>query len=135
MEGGDIDPERLDEKENPFRPDDTGDDDVGESIQMTSTSARDTTYPFHYQAAEVEETSFIDASTPLIDPKAKAEAMERNMEEAWVRNHQKFPNANPKNSTFTASLDDHGHDKLPQKITKRLGSPAEEVIMDKEGVI
>ena len=77
----DIDPRRPDEKENPFRPDDPGDDDVGESIQMTSTSATDRTYPFLYHTAEEEEeeTSFINESTPLIDPKAKAEAMERNM--------------------------------------------------------
>ena len=72
---------------------------------MTSTSARDKTYPFLYHTAEEEETSFINESTPLINPKAKAEAMERNIEEAWGRIREKFPNANRKNSTFTASLD------------------------------
>ena len=81
-----------------------------------------------------------------------------NMEEAWVRICEKFPNANPKNSTFTASLDKFNrlvvkikrlggksyplfnsdgevNDKLPKAIVKNLGPTSEEVIMDKEGVI
>jgi len=55
----DIDPEEIPDRENPFEPVDPGDDNEGESIPMTSTSAHDPVHR-HY------ETSFGD-TTPLIE--------------------------------------------------------------------
>ena len=94
-----------------------------------------------------EETSFIegiDEHTPLITKETKRD-------EAWVRIKRKFPNINPANSSFTATLDEYDrvevrlkrdrgkyhllfnsdgevNEKLPKTITNVLGTPAEDII-------
>ena len=90
----------------------------------------------------------IDEHTPLITKETKRD-------EAWVRIKRKFPNINPANSSFTATLDefdrvevrlkrDRGkyhllfnsdgevNEKLPKTITNVLGTPAEDIIRTKE---
>ena len=143
----DVDPDMPD-RENPFDPVDPGDDE-GESIPMTSTSTRDT---FHHHTTY--ETSFIeneDEDTPLI-------RREENVENAWERIREKYPNADPANSSFTATLDEYDrvavklkrvgskrytlfkpdgqpNDKLPKKILDSLGPTAEEVLKVNENEI
>ncbi len=148
----DIDPE-IPDKENPFEPVDPG-DDGGESIPMTSTSTHDTTYPIHPKGHTTDETSFIhgvDEHTPLI-------RREENIESAWDRIRERYPNVDPAKSPFTASLDEFGqvvvklkrlggkryalfksdgevNDKLPKSISNRLGPTAEDIISVNEETI
>ena len=143
----DLDPE-IPDKENPFEPVDPG-DDGGELIPMTSTSPHD---PFHHHTTD--ETSFIhgvDEHTPLI-------RREENVENAWDRIREKYPNIEPDKSPFTASLDEYGrvvvrlkrlggksyplfrpdgevNDKLPKKISQSLGPTAEDIIIINEEAI
>lgn len=146
----DIDPE-IPDRENPFEPVDPG-HDGGESIPMTSTSTHDTTYPIRQHTTD--ETSFIhgaDEHTPLIQ-------REENIESAWDRIRERYPNVDPAKSPFTASLDEFGrvvvklkrldgksyalfkssgevNDKLPKSISNRLGPTAEDIISVNEETI
>ena len=142
----------IDETENPFGDgvENRGVDDDDENIPLISTSSRrgseDTTYHRTYG-----ETSFIegtDEHTPLITKETKRD-------EAWDRIKRKFPNINPANSSFTATLDEYDrvevrlkkdrgkyhllfnsdgevNEKLPKKIIKAPGTPAEDIIRIKE---
>ena len=145
----------IDDTENPF---DTGAvnpgyDETGEMNEMdrfpSSSSRRgseDTTY--HRTRGETSFIEGIDEHTPLITKETKRD-------EAWDRIKRKFPNINPANSSFTATLDefdrvevrlkrDRGkyhllfnsdgevNEKLPKKIIKALGTPAEDIIITKE---
>ena len=90
----------------------------------------------------------IDEHTPLI-------TKENKRDEAWDRIKRKFPNINPANSSFTATLDEYDrvevrlkrdrgkyhllfnsdgevNEKLPKTITNVLGTPAEDIIRTKE---
>ena len=137
--------------ENPF---DTGAvnpgyDETGEMNEMdrflSSSSRRgseDTTY--HRTRGETSFIEGIDEHTPLITKETKRD-------EAWVRIKRKFPNINPANSSFTATLDEYDrvevrlkrdrgkyhllfnsdgevNKKLPKTITNVLGTPAEDII-------
>ena len=137
--------------ENPF---DTGAvnpgyDETGEMNEMdrfpSSSSRRgseDTTY--HRTRGETSFIEGIDEHTPLITKETKRD-------EAWVRIKRKFPNINPANSSFTATLDEYDrvevrlkrdrgkyhllfnsdgevNEKLPKTITNVLGTPAEDII-------
>ena len=115
-----------------------------------------------------EETSFttggdISDITPLIteeEKRDKALAKKREEEEekqdkAWAEIKKKFPNINPANSSFTATLDEYDrvkvrlmrkggksallfksdgevNKKLPETIIKALGTPAEDIVEAKE---
>ena len=141
----DVDPGETD-RDNPFDPVDPGDDDEGEMIPMTSTSNRERGYDNpNYE----EETSFIDnENTPLI-------RREERRDDAWERIGEKYPNVNPANSSFTATVDEYEqvvvrlkrrggksyplfrsdgrpNDKLPKSITDSLGPSAEKVIETNE---
>ena len=141
----------IDDTENPF---DTGAvnpgyDETGEMNEMdrfpSSSSRRgseDTTY--HRTHGETSFIEGIDEHTPLITKETKRD-------EAWVRIKRKFPNINPANSSFTATLDEYDrvevrlkrdrgkyhllfnsdgevNEKLPKTIIKALGTPAEDII-------
>ena len=138
--------------ENPFGngADNRGVDDDDENIPLVSTSSRrgseDTTYRRTHG-----ETSFIegiDEHTPLITKETKRD-------EAWDRIKRKFPNINPANSSFTATLDEYDrvevrlkrdrgkyhllfnsdgevNEKLPKTITNVLGLRAEDITRIKE---
>ena len=141
----------IDDTENPF---DTGAvnpgyDETGEMNEMdrfpSSSSRRgseDTTY--HRTHGETSFIEGIDEHTPLITKETKRD-------EAWVRIKRKFPNINPANSSFTATLDEYDrvevrlkrdrgkyhllfnsdgevNEKLPKTITNFLGTPAEDII-------
>ena len=141
----------IDDTENPF---DTGSvnpgyDETGEMNEMdrfpSSSSRRgseDTTY--HRTHGETSFIEGIDEHTPLITKETKRD-------EAWVRIKRKFPNINPANSSFTATLDEYDrvevrlkrdrgkyhllfnsdgelNEKLPKTITSVLGTPAEDII-------
>ena len=145
----------IDDTENPF---DTGAvnpgyDETGEMNEMgrfpSSSSRRgseDTTY--HRTHGETSFIEGIDEHTPLITKETKRD-------EAWVRIKRKFPNINPANSSFTATLDEYDrvevrlkrdrgkyhllfnsdgevNEKLPKTIIKALGTPAEDIIRTKE---
>ena len=133
------------EKTNPFEPgvDNPGADEDIELHPMTS-SRRGSVDPTSLHKT-YEETSFGgDASdtTPLSEKESKRD-------DAWEIILSKFPKANTSNSFFTARLDEYGrvmvrlntikgkyhllfkadgklNDKLPQKIIKSLGPPAED---------
>ena len=147
-----------DTEKNPF---DTGGenpgyDETGEINEMdrfpSSSSRRgseDINNPYHHRTHG--ETSFIegiDEHTPLITKETKRD-------EAWDRIKRKFPNINPANSSFTATLDEYDrvevrlkrekgkyhllfnsdgevNKKLPKTITNVLGAPAEDIIRTKE---
>ena len=143
----------IDETENPFGDGlgDRGVDDDDENIPLISTSSRrgseDTTY--HRTRGETSFIEGIDEHTPLITKETKRD-------EAWDRIKRKFPNINPANSSFTATLDEYDrvevrlkrdrgkyhllfnsdgevNEKLPKKtITNVLGTPAEDIIRIKE---
>ena len=131
----------------------TGYDETGEINEMdrfpSSSSRRgseDTTYHRTHG-----ETSFIegtDEHTPHI-------TKENKRDEAWDRIKRKFPNINPANSSFTATLDEYDrievrlkrdrgkyhllfnsdgevNEKLPKTITNVLGAPAEDIIRTNE---
>ena len=141
--------------ENPF---DTGAvnpgyDETGEMNEMdrfpSSSSRRgseDTTY--HRTRGETSFIEGIDEHTPLITKETKRD-------EAWDRIKRKFPNINPANSSFTATLDEYDrvevrlkrgggkdhllfkpdgevNEKLPKTIIEALGTPAEDIIRTKE---
>ena len=142
----------IDETENPFG-DGVGNrevDDDDENIPLISTSSRrgseDTTY--HRTRGETSFIEGIDEHTPLITKETKRD-------EAWDRIKRKFPNINPANSSFTATLDEYDrvevrlkrgggkyhllfnsdgevNEKLPKTITNVLGTPAEDIIRTKE---
>ena len=141
----------IDDTENPF---DTGAvnpgyDETGEMNEMdrfpSSSSRRgseDTTY--HRTRGETSFIEGIDEHTPLITKETKRD-------EPWDRIKRKFPNINPANSSFTATLDEYDrvevrlkrdrgkyhllfnsdgevNEKLPKKIIKALGTPVEDII-------
>ena len=145
----------IDETENPF---DTGAvnpgyDETGEMNEMdrfpSSSSRRgseDTTY--HRTRGETSFIEGIDEHTPLITKETKRD-------EAWDRIKRKFPNINPANSSFTATLDEYDrvevrlkrdrgkyhllfnsdgevNEKIPKTIKDALGTPAEDIIRTKE---
>ena len=145
----------IDDTENPF---DTGAvnpgyDETGEMNEMdrfpSSSSRRgseDTTY--HRTRGETSFIEGIDEHTPLITKETKRD-------EAWDRIKRKFPNINPANSSFTATLDEYDrvevrlkrgggkdhllfkpdgevNEKLPKTIIEALGTPAEDIIRTKE---
>ena len=145
----------IDDTENPF---DTGAvnpgyDETGEMNEMdrfpSSSSRRgseDTTY--HRTRGETSFIEGIDKHTPLITKETKRD-------EAWDRIKRKFPNINPANSSFTATLDEYDrvevrlkrdrgkyhllfnsdgevNEKLPKTITNVLSTPAEDIIITKE---
>ena len=144
-----------DDTENPF---DTGAvnpgyDETGEMNEMdrfpSSSSRRgseDTTY--HRTRGETSFIEGIDEHTPLITKETKRD-------EAWDRIKRKFPNINPANSSFTATLDEYDrvevrlkrdrgkyhllfnsdgevNEKIPKTIKDALGTPAEDIIRTKE---
>ena len=97
------------------------------------------------------ETSFIEG----IDEHTRLIRRENKRDEAWDRIKRKFPNINPANSSFTATLDEYDrvevrlkrdrgksyplfnkdgevNEKLPKTIIKALGTPAEDIIRIKE---
>ena len=142
----------IDETENRFGDGvgNRGVDDDDENIPLISTSSRrgseDTTY--HRTRGETFFIEGIDEHTPLITKETKRD-------EAWDRIKRKFPNINPANSSFTATLDEYDrvevrlkrdrgkyhllfnsdgevNEKLPKTITNVLGTPAEDIIRIKE---
>ena len=142
----------IDETENPFGDGvgNRGVDDDDENIPLISTSSRrsseDTTY--HRTRGETSFIEGIDEHTPLITKETKRD-------EAWDRLKRKFPNINPANSSFTATLDEYDrvevrlkrgggkyhllfnsdgevNEKLPKTITNVLGTPAEDIIRANE---
>ena len=142
----------IDDTENPFGDEvgNRGVDDDDENIPLISTSSRrgseDTTY--HRTRGETSFIEGIDEHTPLITKETKRD-------EAWDRIKRKFPNINPANSSFTATLDEYDrvevglkrgrgkyhllfnsdgevNEKLPKTITNVLGTPAEDIIRTKE---
>ena len=146
----------TDDTENPFGDgiDNRGVDDDDENIPLISTSSRRGSEDTNYRSSHTRthgETSFIegiDEHTPLITE-------ERKLDEAWDRIKRKFPNINPANSSFTATLDEYDrvkvrlkrvggkyhllfnsdgevHKKLPKTIIEALGPPAEDIIRTKE---
>ena len=145
----------IDDTENPF---DTGAvnpgyDETGEMNEMdrfpSSSSRRgseDTTY--HRTRGETSFIEGIDEHTPLITKETKRD-------EAWDRIKRKFPNINPANSSFTATLDEYDrvevrlkrdrgkyhllfnsdgevNEKIPKTIKDALGTPADDIIRTKE---
>ena len=144
-----------DTEKNPFDTgaENTGYDETGEINEMdrfpSSSSRRgseDTTY--HRTHGETSFIEGIDEHTPLITKETKRD-------EAWDRIKRKFPNINPANSSFTATLDEYDrvevrlkrekgkyhllfnsdgevNEKLPKTITNVLGAPAEDIIRTKE---
>ena len=144
----------IDETENPFGDgvENRGVDDDDENIPLISTSSRrgseDTTYR-SYHSKTYGETSFIegiDEHTPLI-------TKENELNDSVVEIKRKFPNADT--SKFTSKIDEYGrvivrlirdrgkyhllfnsdgevNEKLPKKIIKALGTPAEDIIRIKE---
>ena len=144
----------IDDTENPFG-DEVGNRGVGdddENTPLISTSSRrgseDTTY--HRTRGETSFIEGIDEHTPLITKETKRD-------EAWDRIKRKFPNINPANSSFTATLDEYDrvevrlkrgggkyhllfnsdgevNEKLPKTIKNVLGTPAEDIIRKKEEI-
>ena len=146
----------IDDTENPFGDgiDNRGVDDDDENIPLISTSSRRGSEDTNYRSSHTRthgETSFIegiDEHTPLITE-------ERKRDEASDRINRKFPNINPDNSSFTATLDEYDrvevrlkrdggkyhlifnsdgevNKKLPKTIIEALGPPAEDIIRTKE---
>ena len=138
----DIDPET-----NPFGSgvDNPGADETGERFPMTS-SRRGSVDPTGLHKT-YKETSFggnISDTTPLL-------GREERVDTAWERIKREFPNFNPTNSSFTASIDEYDrvivklqrfegrptplfkadgeiNNKLPKTIKDSLGPPAEEIV-------
>ena len=141
------------EKTNPFEPgvDNLGGDEDIELHPMTS-SRRGSVDPTSLHKT-YEETSFVTGgdttdTTPLIQREGKRD-------NAWDRIKRKFPNFNPANSPFTASIDDYDriivklnrdrgkyhqlfkgndelNDKLPKTIIDSLGTPADKIVETNE---
>ena len=131
-----------------------GYDETGEMNEMdrfpSSSSRRgseDTTYRASHSRTH-GETSFIEG---IDEPKPSIEEEERKRHEAWDRIKRKFPNINPANSSFTATLDKfykvvvrlkraNGQyhplfnsdgevdEELPKTITNALGPRAEDIV-------
>ena len=126
------------------------DDDDDENIPLVSTSSRhgseDTTYRSSHTRTH-GETSFIEG----IDEHTRLITEESKRDEAWGKIRSKFPNINPANSSFTATLDEYDrvvvrlkrdrgkyhplfnsdgevNEKFPKTIIKALGTPAEDII-------
>ena len=141
----------TDDTEIPFGDgvDNRGVDD-DENIPLVSTSSRrgseDTTYRSSHTRTH-GETSFIEG----IDDNTRLITEESKRDEAWKEIRSKFPNINPANSSFTATLDEYDrvavrlkrdrgkyhllfnsdhevNEKLPKTIIKALGPPAEDII-------
>ena len=144
----------IDETENPFGDGvgNRGVDDDDENIPLISTSSRrgseDTTYRSSHSKTQ-GETSFIegiDEHTPLI-------RKENELNDSVDEIKRKFPNADT--SKFTSKIDEYGrvivrliwdrgkyhllfnsdgevNEKLPKKIIKALGPPAEDIVEAKE---
>ena len=142
----------IDDTENPFGDGvgNRGVDDDDENIPLISTSSRrgseDTTY--HRTHGETSFIEGIDEHTPLITKESKRD-------EAWDRIKRKFPNINPANSSFTATLDEYDrvkvrlkrdggkyhllfnsdgevNEKLPKTIIEALGPSSEDIIRANE---
>ena len=140
----------IDETENPFGDgvENRGVDDDDENIPLISTSSRrgseDTTY--HRTRGETSFIEGIDEHTPLI-------TKENELNDSVDEIKRKFPNADT--SKFTSKIDEYGrvivrlirdrgkyhllfnsdgevNEKLPKKIIKALGTPAEDIIRIKE---
>ena len=128
--------------------------DDDENIPLVSTSSRrgseDTTYRSSHTRTH-GETSFIEG----IDDNTRLITEESKRDEAWKEIRSKFPNINPANSSFTATLDEYDrvavrlkrdrgkyhllfnsdhevNEKLPKTIIKALGPPAEDIIRTNE---
>ena len=142
---------------NPFGDgiDNRGVDDDDENIPLVSTSSRRGSEDTNYRSSHSRthgETSFIEG---IYKPKPSIEEEERKRDEAWDRIKRKFPNINPANSSFTATLDEYDRvevrlkrgggkyhllfnsdgevkEKLPKTIIEALGPPAEDIIRTKE---
>ena len=142
------------EKTNPFEPgvDNPGMDEDIELHPMTS-SRRGSVDPTSLHKT-YEETSFggdASDSTPLLEREENVDTSLKNIEDAWEKIKERFPNCNPANSPFTARLDEFGqvivrlkrfggkpipflkangelNDKLPKTIIKSLGPPAEDIV-------
>ena len=141
----------IDETENPFADGfgDRGVDDDDENIPLISTSSRrgyeDTTY--HRTRGETSFIEGIDEHTPLI-------TKENELNDSVDEIKRKFPE-NADTSKFTSKIDEYGrvivrlirdrgkyhllfnsdgevNEKLPKKIIKALGTPAEDIIRIKE---
>ena len=121
------------------------------TVFPSSSSRRgseDTTY--HRTRGETSFIEGIDEHTPLITKETKRD-------EAWDRIKRKFPNINPANSSFTATLDEYDrvevrlkrdrgkyhllfnsdgevNEKIPKTIKDALGTPAEDIIRTKEEI-
>ena len=147
-----------DTEKNPFETgvENPGYDETGEINEMdrfpSSSSRRgseDINNPYHHRTHG--ETSFIEG----IDEHTRLIRRENKRDEAWDRIKRKFPNINPANSSFTATLDEYDrvavrlkrdrgksyplfnkdgevNEKLPKTIIKALGTPAEDIIRIKE---
>ena len=142
----------IDDTENPFGDEvgNRGVDDDDENIPLISKSSRrgseDTTY--HRTRGETSFIEGIDEHTLLITKETKRD-------EAWDRIKRKFPNINPANFSFTATLDEYDrvevrlkrgrgkyhrlfnsdgevNEKLPKTITSVLGPRAEDIVEAKE---
>ena len=141
----------TDDTEIPFGDgvDNRGVDDDDENIPLVSTSSRrgseDTTYRSSHTRTH-GETSFIEG----IDDNTRLITEESKRDEAWKEIRSKFPNINPANSSFTATLDEYDrvavrlkrdrgkyhllfnsdhevNEKLPKTIIKALGPTAEDI--------
>ena len=142
----------TDDTEIPFGDgvDNRGVDDDDKNIPLVSTSSRrgseDTTYRSSHTRTH-GETSFIEG----IDDNTRLITKESKRDETWKEIRSKFPNINPANSSFTATLDEYDrvavrlkrdrgkyhvlfnsyhevNEKLPKTIIKALGPPAEDII-------
>ena len=143
----------IDYTENPFGDGvgNRGVDDDDENIPLISTSSRRGSEDTNYHRTH-GETSFIEG---IDEPKPSIEEEERKWDEAWDRIKRKFPNINPANSSFTATLDEYDrvkvklkraggqphplfkpdgevNEKLPKTIIEALGPRAEDIIRIKE---
>ena len=143
MDTDDIENPFVDGAANPGY-DETG--EINEMDRFPSSSSRrgseDTTY--HRTHGETSFIEGIDEYTPLITEEEKRD-------EAWDRSKRKFPNINPANSSFTATLDEYDmvkiklkrinakpallfnkdgevNKKLPETIIKSLGPRAEDIV-------
>ena len=146
----------TDDTEIPFGDgvDNRGVDDDDENIPLVSTSSRrgseDTTYRSSHTRTH-GETSFIEG----IDDNTRLITEESKRDEAWKEIRSKFPNINPANSSFTATLDEYDrvavrlkrdrgkyhllfhsdhevNEKLPKTIIKALGPSTEDIIRTNE---
>ena len=107
----------IDETENPFGDGvgNRGVDDDDENIPLISTSSRRGSERHNLSQNSRRKHLFIegiDEHTPLITKETKRD-------EAWVRIKRKFPNINPANSSFTATLDEY--DRVEVRLKRDRG--------------